>query len=463
MEGAYTGEKSVQDIHSNVADQTYQVGTWLFDVSARELRCGDETVKLEDKIAQVLELLCCHDGGLVSKDELLKIVWEGREVSEQTVPVAVSKLRKALGDNTDDPSMLETVPRKGYRLIVAPSDAVMAEALKEDASSRSPRRIMLAFSLLVIVLAAWNHFYGAEQNLTAPAEAAKPGIILTINDVRTTEDGDGEIQRAIALSELASFYLSQTPDLLVIRHWWNLDAPDPTGGIFTRYGAETPVYSLRSTLINEGGKAAVTMVLSDPKNDEVLWSGLHFVDMGAPGYFSVLNKMMVKLQVDRSPESTGALLAEGSLADERYWMGRYFMELTSEGAAKTADKAWQSLALDYPEDSDLMRSRASLEARWGLGGVSALQDDAGDGHIALIDRAAIALFKDKAPERALTLLAAALEIAPGDHYALSLVAEAKFMQGDQAAAIAALEKAARLAPYARSYQDKLASLEAPAE
>lgn len=438
--------------------KNYKVGPWTFVPAERELRTGETTVKLEEKVSRVLELLCCHDGGLVSKDELLKVVWDGREVSEQTIPVAISKLRKALGDNTDDPTMLETLPRRGYRLMVAPSDAVMVEAVREPAGAGTLPRILLAFSFLAIAFAAWTYFFGDKQGVTGPADAAKPGIILTINDVRTTSQGPDQVQRAIALSELASFYLSQTSDLLVIRHWWNLDAPDPTGGIFTRYGAETPVYSLKSTLIEEGGKAAVTMVLSNPKTDEVLWSGLHFVDLGAPGYFSVLDTLLVRLRVDSVPEIEKGLLAQASFADERYWTGRYFMGLSNERAANTANRAWQDLALDYPDDPLIAAARTSLNARWGLGEEMpvAAKDP---GYISLVDRAGIKLFRDKAPVEAQTLLAAALQIAPGDHYALSLMAETYFQTGEVDAGIALLEKAARLAPYARSYREKLAQLQ----
>lgn len=441
--------------------KSYKVGPWSFVPDARELRAGDTTVRLEEKVSKVLELLCHHDGGLVSKDELLKVVWDGREVSEQTIPVAVSKLRKALGDNTGDPTMLETLPRRGYRLMVAPSDAVLAEAVQEPPGAGTLPRILLAFSFLAIVFAAWNYFYGDEQSVTGPAGAAKPGLILTINDVRTTSEGPDQMQRAIALSELASFYLSQTSDLLVIRHWWNLDAPDPTGGIFTRYGAETPVYSLKSTLIEENGRAAVTMVLSNPKTDEVLWSGLHFVDLGAPGYFSVLDTLLVRLRIDSMPEIEQGLFAQASFADERYWMGRYFMGLSNERAANTANRAWQDLALDYPDDPLLAAARTSLNARWGLGEEMpvAAQDP---GYISLVDRASIKLFRDKAPVDAQTLLAAALQIAPGDHYALSLMAETYFQIGEVDEGIMFLKKAARLAPYARSYQEKLAKLEAEA-
>lgn len=54
-------------------------------------------VRLEDKISKLLDALIARRGSIVTKDELIAQVWAGRELSEQTIPVAISKLRKALG------------------------------------------------------------------------------------------------------------------------------------------------------------------------------------------------------------------------------------------------------------------------------------------------------------------------------------------------------------------------------
>ncbi|MBL4790916.1 MAG: winged helix-turn-helix domain-containing protein, partial [Kordiimonadaceae bacterium] len=259
--------------------RSFKVGSWDFRPMLKELKAPDgRTVKLEDKISLLLETLCSRDGAVVSKEELIDAVWDGREVSEQTIPVAISKLRKTLGDNSASPTMLETVPRHGYRMM---REMASASAMSGAGTPNNNfMRMAIAVSLVIVVALAWMVFDKGANIGTSPALAAKPGIILTINDVRPVSKADGQIDRAIALSELASFYLSQMPDVLVIRHWWNLDAPDPTGGIYTRYGAETPVYALKSTLLEENGEAAVALILSNPKTEEILWSGLHFVGRG---------------------------------------------------------------------------------------------------------------------------------------------------------------------------------------
>lgn len=91
-------------------------GPAVFDEGGWSLSVGGVAVALEAKPAEVLLELLLHAGETVSKDELLDAVWRDVTVVEASLSVAVSKLRKALGDEAGD--MIETVPRIGYRLAV---------------------------------------------------------------------------------------------------------------------------------------------------------------------------------------------------------------------------------------------------------------------------------------------------------------------------------------------------------
>lgn len=86
-----------------------------FDESARELRSPAGVVDLEAKPLEVLYQLLLHAGEVVTKEELLDSVWPGVTVVEGSLATAVSKLRKAVGE---EPPIVVTVPRMGYRLAV---------------------------------------------------------------------------------------------------------------------------------------------------------------------------------------------------------------------------------------------------------------------------------------------------------------------------------------------------------
>jgi non-specific serine/threonine protein kinase len=85
-----------------------------FDEASWTLRIDGQPVPLEGKPLEVLHELLLRAGEVVTKDEILDAVWPGVAVVEGSLPTAISKLRKALGERQDD--IIETVPRVGYRL-----------------------------------------------------------------------------------------------------------------------------------------------------------------------------------------------------------------------------------------------------------------------------------------------------------------------------------------------------------
>lgn len=74
-----------------------------------------EVVILEQRVADLLDFLCKHPHQILRKDLILSEVWAGRIVNEDSLSVAVSKLRKHLRDNRNDPEFLKTIPGVGYQ------------------------------------------------------------------------------------------------------------------------------------------------------------------------------------------------------------------------------------------------------------------------------------------------------------------------------------------------------------
>src|SRR5687767_7706843 len=103
---------------------SHSIGDWTFDPDANELRRGDERRRLEHRAARTLELLCSRPGQVVTPDEIVAHVWNGRAISANSVPVVISDLRQALEDDARSPRYIETVAKRGYRLLgERPADA----------------------------------------------------------------------------------------------------------------------------------------------------------------------------------------------------------------------------------------------------------------------------------------------------------------------------------------------------
>jgi len=78
-----------------------------------------QLVPLPPKTFAVLRYLVEHAGRLVTKDELLKGVWPDTRVSEGVLKGYIRDLREALGDSSEAPHFIETVPRRGHRFVAS--------------------------------------------------------------------------------------------------------------------------------------------------------------------------------------------------------------------------------------------------------------------------------------------------------------------------------------------------------
>ena len=106
----------------------FRVGDWAADPDTGRLQRQGEEVKLEPKAMQVLVYLAENQGKVVSREALEATAWAGMIVGYDAVSGSIIKLRKALGDNSRNPQYIETVSKKGYRLIAPVStDVVNAE------------------------------------------------------------------------------------------------------------------------------------------------------------------------------------------------------------------------------------------------------------------------------------------------------------------------------------------------
>src|SRR5580704_1105124 len=92
----------------------YALGECEIDVGRRELRVQGATVPIGGRAFEIIEVLAQSAGHLVTKNELIDRIWPGAIVSDNTLHVHISAVRKALGS---DRAMLKTESGRGYRLL----------------------------------------------------------------------------------------------------------------------------------------------------------------------------------------------------------------------------------------------------------------------------------------------------------------------------------------------------------
>ncbi len=89
----------------------------LLDEERRELTLRGQVVTVGPQVFDLLLLFVNNPDRVLSKDDLLKAVWNGRIVSESTITSHINAVRKAIGDTGDEQRLLRTVARKGYRFV----------------------------------------------------------------------------------------------------------------------------------------------------------------------------------------------------------------------------------------------------------------------------------------------------------------------------------------------------------
>ncbi|MDD9978603.1 MAG: winged helix-turn-helix domain-containing protein, partial [Boseongicola sp.] len=109
-------------------------------------------------MAVLLHLIERH-GEVVSREELLDAVWPGIHVGDDSLTAAIIKIRRALGDDARNPTHIETIPKRGYRLIspLGTSDAhqpAAKEIVETTKAERFGRWSLPVFVTLVVILGA---------------------------------------------------------------------------------------------------------------------------------------------------------------------------------------------------------------------------------------------------------------------------------------------------------------------
>jgi TolB-like protein/cytochrome c-type biogenesis protein CcmH/NrfG len=116
----------------------YCFEAYALDPGTRELQCGGELVPLESQVFDLLVFLIENRARVVSKDDLIAAVWQGRIVSESTLTSRINAVRKAVGDSGDEQVLIRTIARKGFRFVGALSDEPAPLPVKQPAPPAFP-------------------------------------------------------------------------------------------------------------------------------------------------------------------------------------------------------------------------------------------------------------------------------------------------------------------------------------
>ena len=218
------------------------------------LRRGDEVVPLAPKAFQVLLVLMRHSKQVVSKDDLLKMVWPDTFVEEANLSLNIFLLRKALGEKPQDHQYIVTIPSKGYRFaedvqLVAERelDVVAASHSKISIEVKETRPWAWVALAAVLLIAGGTGVYFFLHR--GPVLNSKDSVVLT-DFANATGDPifDGTLRQGLAFALEQSPYLSIVDDAKVQRDARLMTVP--AGMRINRQIA-------RDVCVREGGSATI--------------------------------------------------------------------------------------------------------------------------------------------------------------------------------------------------------------
>ena len=257
--------------------QPLQIGDWWIDPAANEVTSGSESARIEPKAMQVLTVLADHRGQVVSREELLSKVWPGVIVGDEALTQTIIKLRKALGDSSRSPRYIETISKRGYRLVAAVQTVAPGASNPIGAAPPplarptqvSARWLALVAVAVLCIGAAYILVTARNGAVDADAVSAKADpfrnepITLTVMPFESLS-ADGEqtyLARGIGNDLMTD--LSRLSTLSVI---------SPSAGAPTDPSASRVRYLVRGSVQRESATLRINIALVDTATNQQLWS-----------------------------------------------------------------------------------------------------------------------------------------------------------------------------------------------
>lgn len=299
LESSSNPDSSISKDMLSTHRSPFEIGEWLVEPDLLRIVRDDASHKLEPMAMRLLVFLAERPAEVISRAEILKEVWEERVVVDETLSRGMSLVRQALGDNAQDPSYIETIPKRGYRLIasVRPhiakaetlSGAGPSELTSDEGRSSDSGPLRWRMTLMLVALLALVAFWQVERSgETAARDASqmpstevetphRPGIAVMPFKNLSPEPGNAYL--AEGLTEELIHQLASVSGLRVVSrtssmHFRDSDALAPE--VARVLGVD---YLLEGTVLVIGQRLRISAQLIRPDQDDHLMSRTYDRDL----------------------------------------------------------------------------------------------------------------------------------------------------------------------------------------
>lgn len=181
-------------------DTPFRIGCWTVKPADGMIENGNESRRLQPRVMALLCRFAATPDELLSREQLISDVWNGRAMSDEPLHRCIAELRAALGDDCNAPRFIETLPRRGYRTVAKVSPLPQA--------SKARSHLGAAIYLLVIAAIAVSVF------LAQQSEQSPPRLLVLPLDALSTDPAHALL--ADALTEELINALTRKTDAAVL-------------------------------------------------------------------------------------------------------------------------------------------------------------------------------------------------------------------------------------------------------
>lgn len=256
----------------------YLFDDFVFDPDAAGLLKAGQPVALEPQVVSLLRYLVENRGRIVSKDELIDVIWEGRAISDGALNTRIRAVRRALGDDRTQQKFLRTYPKRGFQFVadvecLEPDDAGGSPGAAFGTRNGSRSRASATAGLLVLILVLFGAAWALDKTElinASPPPPAKPSIAVMPFD---NLSGDPEhAYFADAFTEDLITDLSRIRDAFVIARRTSftykgksVDVKDAAAELGVRY-------ILEGSVRRSGNRVRINAQLIDGETGRHVWS-----------------------------------------------------------------------------------------------------------------------------------------------------------------------------------------------
>lgn len=315
---------------------TFYIGEWTVHPESGRIQHGENIVRLEPRVMATLVYLARQPGRVVTREELESVVWSGTIVGYDALSSTILKLRKAFDDNPRNPKIIETIPKKGYRLVagveVASGSVPVASengaAEMDSRTSRTGLRYLVVLLVLVILGFSGFYLFQPDQSETTSIQGDVPGkvsiAVLPFANLSSRPEQDYFVD---GLTDDIITDLTRLSDLLVISRDSTFIYKNTDADIHQIARNLNVQYVLHGSMRHDKDRIRINALLTDTRSGNLIWGERYEGDFSSIFKLQdqITEKIVTALALKLTPAERQSLFQQDTAHLDAY---EYFLQGT---------------------------------------------------------------------------------------------------------------------------------------